>query len=93
MLKRRGSRIIAAGFVSPAAVESQAFRGLRVRPLVILGGLEDGLARGELSSALLSSGGRVEQIDGADRAFVRNLPQVGKAVAAWLKGLPIPDVR
>jgi hypothetical protein len=60
---------------------------LRSPPLVVVGAMESTLSRVALAAAASEAGGTFEVVDGADSAFVRNLPQVGKAVVTWVKVL------
>lgn len=57
-------------------------------PLLVVQGEEDArLPRAKVSAAVAQAGGDLEVIDDAGPTFQRNLPQVGRAVAAWLRRL------
>ncbi|RYZ38246.1 MAG: alpha/beta hydrolase [Myxococcaceae bacterium] len=57
-------------------------------PLLVIVGAEDTrLPRAALAAAVAEAGGDLEVIDDAGATFHRNLPQVGRAAAAWLQRL------
>ena len=53
-------------------------------PLLVIAPEESPLPRAELSAAVAQAGGRLVIVEGADRTFRKNLPEVGKALAQWL---------
>lgn len=55
--------------------------------LVIVGAQDTRLPRAALAAAVAEAGGDLEVIDDAGATFHRNLPQVGRAAAAWLQRL------
>ncbi|RKG92075.1 alpha/beta hydrolase, partial [Corallococcus sp. CA053C] len=55
--------------------------------LVIVGAEDKRLPRAALAAAVAEAGGDLEVIDDAGATFHRNLPQVGRAAAAWLQRL------
>ncbi|MBE4753496.1 alpha/beta hydrolase [Corallococcus sp. ZKHCc1 1396] len=55
--------------------------------LVIVGAQDTRLPRAALAAAVAEAGGDLEVIDDAGTTFYRNLPQVGRAAAAWLQRL------
>ncbi|MHA7630055.1 serine aminopeptidase domain-containing protein [Corallococcus sp. M7] len=55
--------------------------------LVIVGAQDTRVPRAALSAAVAEAGGDLEVIDDAGATFHRNLPQVGRAAAAWLQRL------
>ncbi|GMU11389.1 serine aminopeptidase domain-containing protein [Corallococcus caeni] len=57
-------------------------------PLLVIVGAEDTrVPRAALAAAVAEAGGDLEVIDDAGATFHRNLPQVGRAAAAWLQRL------
>ncbi|MBZ4335183.1 alpha/beta hydrolase [Corallococcus interemptor] len=55
--------------------------------LVIVGAQDTRVPRAALAAAVAEAGGDLEVIDDAGATFHRNLPQVGRAAAAWLQRL------
>jgi alpha/beta superfamily hydrolase len=74
----------ALAFISPLSLEpaSLATCGLPIR--IILGSLEAWRPPEAVVFALTRNGGGVEVVAHADQRFLRNLPQVGRAVTALL---------
>ncbi|HZH03609.1 MAG TPA: alpha/beta hydrolase, partial [Myxococcaceae bacterium] len=78
--------------VSPMALSFDALGQLDLPVLVVVGELDHRLPRDMLTRAVAQAGGTLEVIGAADATFLRNLPQVGRAVVSWLQTLD-PDVR
>ena len=73
--------------VAPADIAPEVLSRVTC-PLLVVQGEEDGrLPRAKVSAAVVQAGGDLEVIDDAGPTFQRNLPQVGRAVAAWLRRL------
>jgi len=73
--------------VAPADVAPEVLSRVTC-PLLVVQGEEDArLPRAKVSVAVIQAGGDLEVIDDAGSTFQRNLPQVGRAVAAWLRKL------
>jgi pimeloyl-ACP methyl ester carboxylesterase len=74
----------ALALVSPLALEPGplAACGLPIR--VILGSLEPWRPSAAVVAALTRNGGAVELVEHADQRFLRNLPQVGRAVTSLM---------
>ena len=53
-------------------------------PLLVVIPEASPLPRAELSAAVAQAGGRLVIVEGADRTFRKNLPEVGRALAQWL---------
>lgn len=74
--------------VAPADVEPAALARLDRSLLVVVGEEDKRLPRVALVSAVgRAERGEIEVIDDAGPTFQRNLPQVGRFLAAWLKRL------
>ncbi len=73
--------------VAPALVAPDVFARVTSPLLVVQGEVDTRLPRAAVSAAVARAGGDLEVIDDADATFQRNLPQVGRAVAAWLRRL------
>ncbi|WNG36304.1 alpha/beta hydrolase [Archangium minus] len=73
--------------VSPREVEARELARLGRGLLVVVGELDATLSRAELAQAVDAAGGTLEVVEGAGANFHHALPQVGKAVRAWLKRL------
>jgi len=72
--------------VSPQGVEVEELARVR-HPLLVVVGEEEPLPRAALAAAVAEAGGRLVVVAGADARFLRNLPQVGRALAQWLPAL------
>ncbi|NMO16727.1 alpha/beta hydrolase [Pyxidicoccus fallax] len=73
--------------VAPADIAPEVLSRVTC-PLLVVQGEEDArLPRAKVSAAIVQAGGDLEVIDDAGPTFQRNLPQVGRAVAAWLRRL------
>ncbi|AKQ66752.1 Alpha/beta hydrolase [Myxococcus hansupus] len=73
--------------VAPALVDPEVFSRVTCPLLVVQGEEDTRLPRAPVSAAVARAGGDLEVIDDAGATFQRNLPQVGRAVAAWLRRL------
>ena len=73
--------------VAPALVEPEVLSRVTCPLLVVQGEEDTRLPRAAVSAAVARTGGDLEVIDDAGPTFQRNLPQVGRAVAAWLRRL------
>ncbi len=73
--------------VAPALVAPEALSRVTCPLLVVQGEEDTRLPRAAVSAAVARTGGDLEVIDDAGPTFQRNLPQVGRAVAAWLRRL------
>jgi alpha/beta superfamily hydrolase len=72
--------------VSPADVEMETLARLPEALLVVVGA-EEAPSRAALSAAVAEAQGTLVVVPSADARFHRNLPEVGRAVVAWLSGL------
>ena len=85
-LADRRSSVERLCLVGPEGIALEELLRVRV-PLCVFGAEEDqALARAPLAAALLEAGAHLEVIEGADRPFTQNLPQLGKAVVRWVTG-------
>ncbi|MDC0707324.1 alpha/beta hydrolase [Stigmatella sp. ncwal1] len=74
--------------VAPVDVEPAALARVDRSLLVVLGEEDKRLPRAALTSAVgKSPRGEIEVVDAAGPSFQRNLPQVGRLLAEWLKRL------
>ncbi len=74
--------------VAPVDVELSALARLDRSLLVVVGEEDQRLPRAALAAAVgEASRGELEVVDDAGATFHRNLPQVGRFVAAWLRRL------
>lgn len=77
--------IAGLALISPRGIDAAELLRVSV-PLCLVMGLEERVeGRAALSAAVSEAGGEFHLIDDADKTFRRNLPQVGHAVARWLK--------
>lgn len=76
--------ICGVALVSPVGLDLDDLMRLRVPLLVVVGQEDLREPRAALSAAVAEAGGTLELIPEADQAFLRNLPEVGKAVVRWL---------
>ncbi|MBM4378281.1 MAG: alpha/beta hydrolase [Deltaproteobacteria bacterium] len=74
----------AIALVSPPSVEAQDVESAAVPVRTILGALDAWHPSGAVLAALTRQGGAVDVVEHADQRFLRNLPQVGRAVAALM---------
>ncbi len=84
-LARRRPGVHGLGFVNPSGFPPEDFARVRSPLLVVVAARELQLPRAALAAAVTEAGGQFELIEDADAAFLRNLPQVGAAVARWLQ--------
>ena len=82
----RHPALVGLALVSPASVQVEDFARLP-KPLLVVVGAEEALPRAALAAAVGEAGGQLVVVPGADARFVRNLPEVGRAVARWLARL------
>lgn len=74
--------------VAPADVQLAELSRLNRALLVVVGEEDKRMSRAALSEAVgKAARGELEVVDDAGPNFQRNLPQVGRFVAAWLKRL------
>jgi uncharacterized protein len=86
-LQRRHPGIAALCLISPLGIASEVLAELPVPVLVVVAAKDTREPRVALAAAVTERGGVFEVIEDADAAFVRNLPQVGRAVARFLERL------
>jgi alpha/beta superfamily hydrolase len=72
--------------VSPGRIEVEDLARVHLPLLVVVGAEEVG-PRAALARAVGEASGTLVVVPGADARFQRNLPAVGRSVAAWLTGL------
>ncbi|MCP3143403.1 serine aminopeptidase domain-containing protein [Pyxidicoccus xibeiensis] len=86
-LQRKHVSVGGLCLVAPADIDP-AILGQVTCPLLVVQGETDArLPRAAVSAAIVQAGGDLEVIDDAGATFQRNLPQVGHAVASWLRKL------
>ncbi|QSQ26957.1 alpha/beta hydrolase [Pyxidicoccus parkwayensis] len=73
--------------VAPADIAPEVLSRVACPLLVVMGEQDARLSRAKVAAAVAQAGGDLEVIDDAGASFQRNLPQVGRAVAAWLRRL------
>lgn len=73
--------------VAPADIAPEVLSRVTCPLLVVQGEQDARLPRAKVAAAVAQAGGDLEVIDDAGATFQRNLPQVGRAVAAWLRRL------
>jgi uncharacterized protein len=83
---RQHPGVAGLALVSPAEVEVEELGRPRHALLVVVGA-EETLSRAALSAAVAEAQGTLVVVPAADARFHRNLPEVGRAVVAWLAGL------
>lgn len=83
-LRARHPGLAGLCLVSPRGVEARELEGLGRELMVVVGELDTTLPRAELARAVDAAGGTLEVIEGAGAHFHHALPQVGRAVRAWL---------
>ncbi len=84
-LAERHPAVHGRAFVSPAALAPEDFARLAPPLLVIVGAKDLRQPRAALAAAVTGAKGQFELIEEADGSFLRNLPQVGRATAQWLR--------
>jgi alpha/beta superfamily hydrolase len=72
--------------INPKGLDVKRLARVSAPSLILLGSDAPELLAAEVADAISGAGGTVELIDGLDEAFRRNLPQLGRTVAAWLDG-------
>lgn len=72
--------------ISPQAIAPEDLLRVRIPLGVFIAAEDHSLPRVALAAALLEAGARLEVIEGSDRPFTRNLPQLGKGVLQWVCG-------
>jgi len=87
VLRRHPERISGVCLISPGALDAADVPEVGVPVLLVLGSEQPTVGRVALASAIAAAGGALELIEGADAGWIRGLPQLGQAVAAWLSGL------
>jgi alpha/beta superfamily hydrolase len=84
-LAARHSGLQALAFITPSDLAPEDFALLRAPLLVVVGARDLRQPRAALAAAVTEAGGQFELVEDADGAFLRNLPQVGRAAAQWLQ--------
>lgn len=79
--------VAGAAAVAPPRIEVQKLPRWGTHSLIIVPERDLRVPRASLSLALSKLGGHLEIIPGADIHFAKNLVQVGRSVADWLKTL------
>jgi alpha/beta superfamily hydrolase len=78
--------LVGVALLSPSALDAAALRRLRL-PLLVVVGEKEALFSAALSAAVAEAQGTLVVVPAADGRFLRNLPQVGRAVVRWLSTL------
>lgn len=87
-LQARHPAVGGVGLVAPADIALDELARLDRALLVVVGEEDKRMSRAALSAAVGKvDRGELEVVDDAGPNFLRNLPQVGRFVAAWLKRL------
>jgi uncharacterized protein len=87
-LQARHLAVVGVCLVAPSDVELVELARLERSLLVVVGEEDKRLSRSALSAAVGEAArGELEVVDDADPNFHRNLPQVGRLLAEWLKRL------
>lgn len=87
-LVRRHPGVCGVCLIAPVLVGPANLVGVGVPVRVILGENDVRQPRVALAAAVTEAGGRVDLVEGADQAFMKNLPEVGRNTAEFLASLP-----
>jgi alpha/beta superfamily hydrolase len=79
--------VVSIALVSPPVLDLRSLARSPVPVRVLLARGDARLVHVDVSQAAQEGGGALELIDSPDAAFLRNLPQVGRSIAAWLASL------